>query len=160
MLAGIVEGLQAREGDQVISERLRAKAWAIGVAASTEPLLTRKLPLKLRSRANEAIATRRGRRGQAARSKAQRSAARMAIAGLRLDLLDLQRRTVERTIVRLVRVSTRELDDDNLAGALKAVRDGVADALKVNDRDPRVVWLPDWEQGKKHEVRIEVYRER
>lgn len=138
----------------MISERLRAKAWAIGVAASTQPLLTRELPLKLRSRANEAIATRRGRRGQAARTKAQRSAARMVFGGLRLDIK-------VRTVVRLVRVSPRELDGDNLEAALKAVRDGVADALKINDRDPRVEWLADWEPGKAHQhaVRIEVYRE-
>lgn len=138
----------------MISERLRAKAWAISVAASSQPLLTRELPLKLRSRANESIATRRGRRGQAARSKTQRKAARMVLAGMRLDL-------ATRTVVRLVRVSPRELDGDNLEAALKAIRDGVADALKINDRDPRVEWLPDWEPGKAHQhaVRIEVYRE-
>lgn len=32
------------------------------------------------------------------------------------------------------------LDDDNLRGALKAVRDGVADALGIDDRDARVRW--------------------
>lgn len=32
------------------------------------------------------------------------------------------------------------LDDDNLRGALKAIRDGVADALGVDDGDPRVGW--------------------
>lgn len=33
------------------------------------------------------------------------------------------------------------LDDDNLRGALKSVRDGVADALGLNDdRDERVTW--------------------
>jgi hypothetical protein len=44
--------------------------------------------------------------------------------------------------------------------SLKAVRDGVADALGVDDRDPRVVWLPDWERGRRrqHAVRVEVYR--
>jgi hypothetical protein len=32
------------------------------------------------------------------------------------------------------------LDDDNLVSSLKGARDGVADALGVNDRDPRIVW--------------------
>lgn len=43
-------------------------------------------------------------------------------------------------IVTLVRVSPRALDDDNLRGALKAIRDGVADRLGIDDRDPRVEW--------------------
>lgn len=42
--------------------------------------------------------------------------------------------------VTMTRVSPRELDDDNLAGALKHVRDGIADALGMNDRDPRIHW--------------------
>ncbi|NLA68297.1 MAG: hypothetical protein GX856_08670 [Gammaproteobacteria bacterium] len=43
-------------------------------------------------------------------------------------------------VVRLTRLSAGELDDDNLRGALKGVRDGVADRLGVDDRDPRVRW--------------------
>lgn len=42
--------------------------------------------------------------------------------------------------VNLTRIAPRALDDDNLASAMKAVRDGVADALGINDRDPRVAW--------------------
>lgn len=40
----------------------------------------------------------------------------------------------------LTRVAARSLDSDNLASAFKAVRDGVADWLGVNDNDPRVTW--------------------
>jgi hypothetical protein len=136
----------------MISERLRAKAWAIEVARTHVPITARVLPLTLRSKANEATTTMRGRRGQVARTKTQRSAARMALSGWSPG-------TIDRLVVLLTRISPRELDDDNLAGALKSGRDGVADALRVNDRDPRIVWLVDWEQGKKHEVRIEVFRE-
>lgn len=145
----------------MISERLRAKAWAIEVARTHVPVTARVLPMKLRSKANEATTTMRGRRGQMGRTKTQRSAARMALAGSgwRERLEHSSTPDKDRIVVLLTRVSPRNLDDDNLAGALKAVRDGVADALKVNDRDPRVVWLVDWEQGKKHEVRIEVFRE-
>jgi hypothetical protein len=32
------------------------------------------------------------------------------------------------------------LDDDNLVSSLKSARDAVADALGVNDRDPRITW--------------------
>lgn len=50
--------------------------------------------------------------------------------------------------VRLTRVSPRSLDDDNLRGALKAVRDEVASMLGVDDRDPRVTWAYAQEKGK------------
>ena len=43
-------------------------------------------------------------------------------------------------VVTLTRVSPRELDGDNLTMALKATRDGVADWLGVDDRDPRIKW--------------------
>jgi len=44
-------------------------------------------------------------------------------------------------VVWLTRVSPRELDDDNLRPALKAVRDEVAYRLGLpNDRDPSVKW--------------------
>lgn len=43
-------------------------------------------------------------------------------------------------VVTLTRLSAGTLDDDNLRGALKGVRDGIADALGVPDNDPRVRW--------------------
>jgi hypothetical protein len=43
-------------------------------------------------------------------------------------------------VVRLTRLSAGKLDDDNVRFALKAVRDGCADALGVKDNDPRVTW--------------------
>jgi len=42
--------------------------------------------------------------------------------------------------VTLVRLAPRRLDDDNLRGVLKAIRDGVADRLGIDDRDTRVRW--------------------
>jgi hypothetical protein len=64
-------------------------------------------------------------------------------------------------LVTLTRIAPRALDGDNLQSALKAVRDGVADALGIDDRDPRVTWTYAQEKGKpKHyAVRIEI-RER
>jgi hypothetical protein len=62
--------------------------------------------------------------------------------------------------VHLTRIAPRELDDDNLRGALKSTRDGVADALGIDDRDPRVRWGYGQERGKVREyaVRVEVAR--
>lgn len=42
--------------------------------------------------------------------------------------------------VRMSRLSAGVLDDDNLRGALKSVRDGIADRLGVPDNDVRVKW--------------------
>jgi hypothetical protein len=42
-------------------------------------------------------------------------------------------------LVTLTRLAPRKLDGDNLQGALKAVRDGVADALGVDDGDEQAV---------------------
>jgi hypothetical protein len=42
--------------------------------------------------------------------------------------------------VTLTRLSERELDDDNVRGALKSVRDAVAAWLGIDDRDKRVEW--------------------
>lgn len=43
-------------------------------------------------------------------------------------------------VITLTRLSAGELDDDNLQGALKAVRDGVADAYQLPDNDSRLRW--------------------
>lgn len=69
---------------------------------------------------------------KAKRVKSHRTAAAFAARALLVRPLP--------AIVLLVRVAPRALDDDNLRGALKAVRDGIADAFEIDDRDPRVTW--------------------
>lgn len=63
--------------------------------------------------------------------------------------------------VHLTRLAPRTLDDDNLAGALKAVRDGVADAFGCDDSARSGI---EWTRGqekhalpKHYAVRIEVW---
>ena len=51
--------------------------------------------------------------------------------------------------VSLCRFGPKKLDDDNLRGALKAIRDGVSDALGIDDGDSRVRWEYDQEAGSK-----------
>ena len=60
--------------------------------------------------------------------------------------------------VTLTRIAPRTLDDDNLRGALKSCRDGIADRLGIDDRDPRVTWEYAQERGKPREygVRVEI----
>lgn len=65
-------------------------------------------------------------------------------------------------IIYLTRIApSNGLDGDNLQGALKPVRDGVADYLQVDDGSPLVTWEYAQERGPKGEyaVRIEIVKE-
>lgn len=77
------------------------------------------------------------------RVSAQRTCVELA---LRARLSGLRELALPCT-VRLTRVAPRALDDDNLRGALKACRDGAADALGIQDNDPRVTWAYDQRKG-------------
>lgn len=106
------------------------------------------LPIKTTSTANERGSTRwRGARDAAIRGKAA-TIARAYFAQYRVKL--------PCTVV-LTRMSERELDSDNAASALKRCRDGVADALGIDDRDPRVVWVVAQAKSKTAGVLVEVY---
>ena len=43
-------------------------------------------------------------------------------------------------VVSLVRYGRRKLDDDNLAGSFKPLRDAIASSLGIDDGDPRMRW--------------------
>lgn len=106
------------------------------------------LPIRTVSESN----ARDGWRAHAARAKKQRVAAYFGVLagqGRRPIVLPL--------VVTLTRIAPSSgLDDDNLRGALKACRDGVADALGVDDRDARVTWLYGQRRGAWGvEVRVE-----
>ena len=59
-------------------------------------------------------------------------------------------------VVRLIRIAPRELDDDNLAGGCKALRDGIADWFGIDDRDPRVRWQYAQAKGKPRQYAVGV----
>jgi hypothetical protein len=59
-------------------------------------------------------------------------------------------------MVTLTRHAPRKLDTDNLAGALKAARDGIAAALGVDDGDPRIEWRYAQAKCKAGEQRVSV----
>lgn len=121
------------------------------LATSPTPVLAIALPFRLDSRAND----HRSHWAKTARIvQKQRLGAHLALtAHKRL----LRARLSDGLVVRLVRIGPRELDGhDNLGMALKALTDGVADALGVNDRDERVSFVPDSEVGP-WGARIEFY---
>lgn len=86
------------------------------------------------------------------RTKAHRVAARLSVASApewpRYKSVPVIYLPV---VVTLTRIAPRELDDDNLSGGFKAVRDGVADALGVDDKDKRVTWRYAQRTGKPKE---------
>lgn len=83
---------------------------------------------------------------KAKRVKAQRKATALMLSANRVAehvmMLEMAGglASPKRIAVRLTRVSPRPLDDDNLRGAFKAVRDQVAAYFEVDDRDPRIRW--------------------
>jgi hypothetical protein len=85
---------------------------------------------------------------KAKRAKLHRSAAHWALTSRQRPALPC--------VVTLTRIAPRELDGDNLQGGLKACRDGVADWLGLDDRDPRVTWQYGQRKGKPREYAVEV----
>lgn len=123
-------------------------AWVpVGDGLERELVVT--LPLRTVSEAN----TRCHWAVRANRAKTQRLCAALSVRryvqaeARRICGDPLRIRVLLPVVVTLTRRSPRALDDDNLRSALKAVRDGVADALGVDDRDPRVTWEYDQVRG-------------
>ena len=98
------------------------------------------LPIRLVSEANSHTHWRERQK----RAKEQRLAAEMS---LRAAVRNMRGRLVLNPwiptilVVTITRIAPRALDSDNAVGSAKHIRDGVADALGVNDRDPRVEWV-------------------
>ena len=115
-------------------------------------LLTVYLPLRTVSTLN----TREHWSKRARRAAEHRALARMALpAYLRAARLELPMQ------VTLIRVAPRALDPgDNLPASMKGVRDGVADALGVDDRTPLVTWVYRQRRGKPREYGVEIVVEK
>lgn len=81
---------------------------------------------------------------KAKRTKAHRAFARAALQTQGRQWLAHWRTMASnerlRVAVRFTRVATRALDDDNLAYAFKAWRDGIAEAVGIDDGSPRWTW--------------------
>ncbi len=58
--------------------------------------------------------------------------------------------------ITLTRIGPRTLDSDNLVGAFKHVRDGVADWLRIDDGDKRLTWNYAQRRGLSKEYAAEI----
>ncbi len=92
--------------------------------------------------------------------RAKRTAAQRGIARLALTPELHGAELSGPLVVTITRIAPGTLDSDNLAGSGKAVRDGVADALGIDDGDPRIEWRYAQERAKRGTwgVRIEIRR--
>ena len=88
------------------------------------------------------------------RARAQRAAAYHATA---LTLPHEPTRGLKPPLtIAITRVGKRELDSDNLAISAKHVRDGIADALGIDDGSELLAWCYAQEIGRDYAVRIEI----
>lgn len=94
-------------------------------------------------------------RARQQRAKRQRHAAAWLVRSV-CSLAWVARHVDGGIVVHLTRVSPGTLDSDNLAASGKHVRDGIADALGIDDRDPRVTWLYDQRRGPRGHYAVEV----
>lgn len=141
-----------------MSDFLRQRHEAIGLVLTTPCLAWYQRALRLVSFSNTRGASRGAVFAKAERVKTQRQVGRSAGQMFRDHASFDEARAFH--VVRVIRVSPRTLDPhDNLGASMKAVIDGVAEGLAINDRDPRVRYVPDQQSGEpgEHLVRLELY---
>lgn len=116
-------------------------------------MITVDLPLRVTSEANRHEHWR-YRSGRAAN---QKRAARLAVgaaahkAGFFLAIP---------LVVTLTRFGKQLLDSDNLVGAFKHVRDGIASVVDVDDRSSQYTWIYKQEKAGYNGIRIQIERRR
>lgn len=112
--------------------------------------------LETKSEANQRFATKAGMFAKSARVQKQRAAVRDVLAAhFEAPRLQLNG-AVNKLVVMLTRIAQGELDDDNLRGALKAVRDAIASWVGTNDRDPLIAWEYGQQRAAQHVYRVRV----
>ena len=85
------------------------------------------------------------------RSKLQRETARLAMYPYKRSM-----HLLPKIRVTLTRIGMRKLDDDNLARSMKAIRDGIADAIGIDDGSAKYVWQYAQERGEPGEYAVRV----
>lgn len=106
------------------------------------------LPLRLVSLANERVHW----AVKSKRARLQRQAAHLAVRHALVGRGALS----PALVIRIERIGLRRLDDDNLAISAKHVRDGIADALGIDDGNPCLDWKYSQSTGKEYSVKITI----
>ena len=133
-----------------MSDLLRLRD-ALSVVLERQPMLEVWLPITVKNESNQ-----RDRWGAVKRAKTHRDAARLVVcAALRRSPLD-----AEGLVVLLTRTYSgrgRAMDSDGVARSLKACRDGVADALGIDDGSDSVTWVTTQERGGETGVLVQLF---
>lgn len=90
------------------------------------------------------------------RAKSQRAAACLATRAPALAMYRLRLVSKRAIVVTITRIAPGTLDSDNLPTSQKHIRDGVADALGINDRSPLIAWLYLQRKGKPNQYAVEI----
>jgi hypothetical protein len=123
-----------------VSQKKRERLAAlVAVAGGT----TCVIPVRTVSESNQSLG---GWHAKIARWKQQRDLTEMYVK--RLDLPPLP------VVVTMTRIGKRMLDDDNLSGSLKRVRDSIASVYGVDDGSPLCRWVCEQEIGKEYGVKV------
>jgi len=137
----------ARKRSRTHAASSAATAAPAGARGASAPLSVT-VPLRLASEPNERGSWRRTARRTTTQRAAVARALRAALAGRVVALP---------CVVVLVRLAPRALDSDNAVSSAKHARDGAADALGIDDGDPRVRWDVRQERARQFAVRVEVH---
>lgn len=142
-----------------LSPFLARRFKALSAVAAGEPLAELSIPGELKRVTN--VSQGRNFRAQAGKREQQRVyksrgefiADELALRGLYDEHGPL--------VVVLVRVAPQAMDGDNLEAAFKRVRDGIAEAIGINDRDGAVEYVVDQQRGEPREkaIRCRIYRQ-
>ena len=106
------------------------------------------LPLRLVSLANERVHW----AVKSKRARLQRQAAHLAVRHALIGNFALE----PPMVICIERIGLRRLDDDNLAISAKHVRDGIADALGIDDGNSCLEWKYSQSTGKEYSVKITI----
>lgn len=106
------------------------------------------IPLRLVSLANERVHW----AVKSKRARIQRQAANLSVRHALIGNFSLE----PPMVICIERIGLRRLDSDNLAIAAKHVRDGIADALGIDDGNPCLDWKYSQSTGKEYSVKITI----
>lgn len=128
--------------------------------AAIVPRLELMIPIRLKNPLNASIGnTKWAAMRRAKENREQRRTGQVhTLAAFRKQRV--KREDIVPCVVTLTRVSAGVLDDDNLAAACKHVRDGIADALGVDDGGRFVRWVYAQRKGpaKVYALKVEIVR--
>ena len=116
-------------------------------------MITFEIPIRTVSEAN----TREHWAAKAKRAKMQRCVARLLmLSNMTPEISHRLIRCKEPLMIRITQIGKRKLDSDNLARSQKAVRDGIAEAIGIDDGSELLEWEYSQEIGKQYSVKVEI----